>query len=237
MISSYDLATLPALRNLASFTLFSFENIEKQKSNTPPSPVSAELDSVRKANGEITSILPPTETAVLTLIYNYVSDSLQGLPAKNNQDSLNRLLGYTFVGSHGNRVHFSGIHDPHIQRAREIMGSAISESIDVCRGFWCSLLSVENFFSLVAAHQVYGGVRSKGFQKRLREIEGEIEEGLRMAVRRVEDGWPYRFGASASGMEKLKEGEALSYEDQLMSLEALSRLRFMQVHKEQRVKE
>ena len=234
VINSPDLAHLPALRNLASFTLLSFENIEKGKSSTPPSPLSVELDSIRIANAETTSILPPTETALQTLIYNYVSDSLQSLPARYNQDPLNRLLGYTFVDRHGNRLQPSGTHNPHIQRAREIMGPEISETIDICSGLWCPLLSVENFFALVAAHQVHGGVRSKGFRKLLGEVEAEIEEGLRVGVRRVREGYPYRFGVSANGLERLKQGEALSYEDQLMCLEAQGRLRYIQVHREQR---
>jgi hypothetical protein len=234
VINSPDLAALPALRNLANFTLLSFENIEKGKSNTPPSPFSAELDSIRIANAEITSILPPTETALETLIYNYVSDSLQSLPAKYNQDPLNRLLGYTFVAHHGNDLQPPGIHDPHIQRAREIMGPDVSETIDICRGFWCPLLSVENFFALVAAHQVHGGVRSKGFRKLLGEVEAEIEEGLRAGVRRAEEGYPYRYGVSANGLERLKQGETLSYKDQLMFLDALRLLKFMQVYREQR---
>lgn len=234
VINRPDLATLPALRNLANFTLLSFENIEKGKSNTPSSPLSAELESIRIANAEITSILPPTETALETLIYNYVSDSLQGLPARYDQEPLNRLLGYTFVDRHGNHLQPSGAHDPHIQRAREIMGPQISETIDICRGFWCPLLSVENFFALVAAHQVHGGVRSKGFRKLLGEVEAEIEEGLRVGVRRVREGYPYRFGASAKGLERLKQGETLSYRDQLLCLEAQGRLRYMQVHRERR---
>jgi hypothetical protein len=224
-----DLAALPALRNLAQFTLLTFESIEKGKSNTPPSPLSSELDAIRTANAGITSILPVTETALETLIYNYISDSLQ--TKKFNQEPLNRLLGYTFTEHLGNQLRPISGCSPHIQRAREIMGPAISETIDVCGGFWCSLLSTQDFFALVAAHQLHGGVKSEGFRKLLREIEGGIEEGLRAAIERVNQGYPYRFGVDTPRLEKPGE---LSYEDQLSTLDAMNMLRIMQSHRELR---
>jgi hypothetical protein len=234
VINSPDLVALPALRNLAQYTLLNFENTEKAKSNTPPSPLSTELEAIRTANAEITSILPPTQTALETLIYNYVSDILQCIPGKFNQDPLNRLLGYTFTDCWGDLLLPTSTHSPHIQRAREIMGPAISETMDVCEGFWCDLLTVENFFALVAAHQTHGGVRSDGFRKLLREIEGGIDEGLRAGLKRVNEGYPYRFGVDAPGLVKLGEGEGLSYEDQLFCLEAQSRLKYMRVNREAR---
>lgn len=114
------------------------------------------------------------------------------------------------------------------------MGPAISETMEVCRGFWCPLLSVENFFALVAAHQSHGGVRSAGFRKLLNEIEGGIEEGLRAGIKRALGGYRYRFGVDAPGLEKREEGEGLAHEDQLFCLEAQGRLRYMQVHRESR---
>lgn len=171
IINSPDLAPLPALRNLAEVILMNFENAKNGKSNAPPSALSSDLEDICAANAEITSILPPTDTALETLIYNYISDSLHGLPGRRNQEPLNRLLGYTFTDRLGHPLHASRKKSPHIQRAREIMGPAISETMDVCRGFWVRELSLESFFSLVAAHQVHGGVRTKGFQKALREVE------------------------------------------------------------------
>jgi hypothetical protein len=233
VINSPDLAALPALRSLAQYTLLHFENLEKRRSNAAPTPLSSELEDIRTANAEITSILPPTDTALETLIYNYVSDSLQASPARSSQEPLNRLLGYEFTDRHGNRLSITST-SPHMQRAREIMGPAISETMLVCGGFWCSLLSVENFFALVSAHQVHGGVESPGFKRLLSEIEGGIEEGLKAGIKRAYQGFPYRYGVEAPGLEKLREGEERAYEEQLFCLEALGRLRYMQVLSDQR---
>jgi hypothetical protein len=76
--------------------------------------------------------------------------------------------------------------------------------------------------------------RSEGFRKLLREIEGGIDEGLRAGLKRVNEGYPYRFGVDAPGLVKLGEGEGLSYEDQLFCLEAQSRLKYMRVNREAR---
>ena len=234
IIARPDLVTLPSLRNLAELNLLLFENLEKGKQSIPPAPLSFSLDKISLANAEITGILEPTETAIETLIYNYISDSLQAPPGKFNQDPLNRLLGYTFSDRLGKLPYSTSTHSPHIQRAREIMGPAISETMILCRGFWCPLLSAEDFFALVEAHQANGGVRSEGFRKLLRKIEGRIEEGLRAGIKRTSEGFPYRFGVDAPGLEKVIDP---SHEDQLSTLEAQGRLRYLQVHREKREEE
>ena len=235
VINSPDLVALPALRNLAQYTLLHFESLEKKGLSALPISLSTELDDIRIANAEITCILPPTDTALETLIFNYVSNSLQAPPAKLNQDPLNRLLGYEFLDGHGNHMPITST-SPHMQRARDIMGPAISETMLVCSGFWCPLLSVEDFFSLVSAHQLHGGVQSRGFKQLLRAIEGEIEEGLQAGINRVYQGFPYRYGVEAPGLEKLKEGEDMAYGDVLVCLDAQWRLRHMQVQRGQREK-
>ena len=232
LIDSPAIVALPALRNLAEITLLNLESIKKGDSSISSSTLSSELDAIQTANVEITSILPSTETALETLIYNYISDSLQQVPGKFSQEPLNRLLGYSFTDRMGNRPYSTSTHSPHIQRAREIMGPAVSESMEVCRGFWRSVLSVENFFALVSAHQAYGGVESEGFKKELRRIEGEIEEGLRAAIKRTTKGFPYRFGVDAPGLKKADGGN--TYEDQMFTLEAQNTLRYIQAHREKR---
>ena len=133
MVDSPDLVALPSLRKLAELTLLNFEKIERGKPYTPAAPPSIELDAIDAANKEITAILPLTETAYETLIYNYISDSLQ---SRNfNQEPLNQLVGYEFTAHGGNVPHSMSIRSPHIERAREILGSAISETMEVCGGF------------------------------------------------------------------------------------------------------
>ena len=84
----------------------------------------------------------------------------------------------------------------------------------------------------MSAHQVHGGVRSKEFGKLLKDIESDIEKGLKDAISRSPEGIPHKVGVDVPDLEESEEG--LSYEDHLWVQEAHEWLRFMQAAREAR---
>jgi hypothetical protein len=229
VVSSPAFARSPAIRGLAAYTLDAFESAERANSNIPSTPLSPELASICLANAEITSILPASESAIETLIYNYISDSLSKghtWTELQNQEPLNRLLGYEFVdrehGDHPRLVNYfdtPGPQNVHLQRAQEILGPVITETIDACSGFWGSKLSVQDFFALAAAHQAHGGTQSLEFNKLLREVEREVEKELIAEQARNE--YTYRRHLEVAGPADTTEQifQSVEYETELTSVE------------------
>lgn len=104
-------------------------------------------------------------------------------------------------------------------------------------GYW-QFLTLEDFFSLVAAHQLesggggsVGGTSSAGFRARWKEISEEIEAGMKAGLARVDEGYPFRFGVGVPrGLQRVRveAGEQMEYAEQLAALEAMGRPRMLE---------
>jgi hypothetical protein len=104
-----------------------------------------------------------------------MAGSLQGKKAA--QGFLQWILGYKFDPPA--ELHIVDTENVHIQRAHEIMGPSISECIDLCKGFWGPDLSVEDFFTIVADHELSGSAQTLDFDSALRKVERGIDVKLR----------------------------------------------------------
>jgi hypothetical protein len=166
-------------------------------------------NSILDANAQIESFIPSSSTDVAReYIWSQLSTDYE-----RRQESMSKVLGYNLPRNLlGEQL---SIHE---QRAKDILGSAITHVKDVCekRGFFCPELSVRTFFDLVEDYERYEASRLQydhdAFIVAVISAEREVEGNLR------------RF------MGAVKEGAA--YEQQLVALEYQSRLRYMQVCRE-----
>jgi hypothetical protein len=190
-VASPSLNGLPSVRILAIYLLSATSNLSSSSDNVSNTDggqedalASEDLADIAAANGEISqydadSASPAGNTQMhesefTTLEREYIGKVLE--MDGGREELLSYLLGYNITPhAHGN----SPARGVHQQRARDILGPAISSVLDVCRkrGFFCSELSTNAFFELVRRYEEFGK-ESEGFSRAVTLAERHVEEIL-----------------------------------------------------------
>jgi hypothetical protein len=93
----------------------------------------------------------------------YIALSLQTgrMETISSSQQLVTILGYEYQSDIP--LNLNHIHNVHIQRAREIIGPAVLNTMDLCRGFWGKELDPNAFWQLVELYKNHGGIASAEF--------------------------------------------------------------------------
>jgi len=140
-----------------------------------------ETVAINNAGARISSTVTDLESEIrgdepLAEVKDYILSQMTG---QGREDGSWKLLGYKV-----SRTPSGSDLEVHSKRLDDILGPHIRAVREICekRGIFCRELSVDSFFELVDRFEKFGG-ESQEFVGLVREMEGEIEEMLRLWTR------------------------------------------------------